>query len=371
MADHTVNQGGGPDPDFATLCAAVAAATAGETIEIQGTWSADDTTAVAWDVAVSVTADASAKQIGRPWKTGDTHYRLRVVAATEHTFTVTANLVITDLDIQSESTVVSAELFRAAGASTGTLVNCMLGFTGNTDQQDVWYTESATSRTWLFEQCFFYDVGRSIFDSVSDGNGAMTINFNSCGSFNIGADGARHNGSWFGKGEAHASGVYAINAHNCLIHVSDTNAFGVDTTDGEMNIDCTYSIANIATTALSANENNEDLTGTVGSYTWTTTPSTGDQVGLTNITSGTYDPALVDDADNDAQEFHATATDAGLTIPLTDILGKTRDTGAPPTNFFDVGPHALTLAAAAFGGQLNNPIFRVKNRGYGHLREIR
>ena len=87
MAVLTVKQSGG---DYTTLNAAVAAAIASDTISIEGAWTADDTTSVTWDVATSVTADASSKQIGRPWASGDTHYRLRPTSG--HVFTVTADV---------------------------------------------------------------------------------------------------------------------------------------------------------------------------------------------------------------------------------------------------------------------------------------
>ena len=360
MTARTVNQSGGPAPDYSTLNAAVAASTAADTIEIQGTWSADDTTQVTWNVAVIVTADSSSQQIGAPWVSGGTEYRHRVTDAVEHAFIVTADVDITGINIQSDATgagAVSDELFRAAGAYGCVITNCMLGFTTNTDQQDIWYTETFTTRTLTFEQCFFYDVGRSIIDNAwATGGGTLTINFNSCGSFNIGADGARYDGCWYGQSGAENTSTINVNAHNCLIHVSDLNAFALESTSDTFNIDCTYSIANIATTAISVNEDSEDLTGTVGSRTWATSTAGGDEVLLTNITSGTYNPALVNDAtNNDAQTFHAVVTDAGLTIPTLDILGQERDKATPS---FDCGPSALTLAAGG-GTTHQGPLGRV------------
>ena len=180
---RTVNQGGTTPPDYGSLNAAVADSTAADTIEIQGTWSADDTTGVTWNVAVIVTADSSAKQIGRPWASGDTHYRLRPTSG--HVFTVTADVDLTNIDVQSESSGVSDEIFRAAANYNATITNCMLGFTGNVDQQDVWYIEDNGTKTVTFEQCFFYDVGRSIIDQTAGSSGTFTVNFNSCGSYNI------------------------------------------------------------------------------------------------------------------------------------------------------------------------------------------
>lgn len=345
MSDASIQQSGG---DFTSINAFIADAgtVATDTGTISGTWSASDTTSVTWNKAVIIVATGGSVQIGKPWVSGGTEYRH--VEGAGHAFTVTANVNITGINIQSDSTGVSDELFRAAGADGCVITDCQLGFTGNTDQQDIWYTETFTTRTLTFEQCFFYDVGRSIIDNAwATGGGTLTINFNSCGSFNIGADGARHDGCWYGQSGAENTSTINVNAHNCLIHVSDLNAFALESTSDTFNIDCTYSIANIATTAISVNEDSEDLTGTVGSRTWATSTAGGDEVLLTNITSGTYNPALVNDAtNNDAQTFHAVVTDAGLTIPTLDILGQERDKATPS---FDVGPSALTLAAGGAG----------------------
>lgn len=350
MSTRTVNQGGGPAPDYSNLNAAVDDSMATDTIEVQNTWSADDTTQVVWNVAVSVTADAAAKQIGRPFQSGDTHYRHRVTSG--HSFVVTAEVDITDLDIQSDSSGVSDELFRAAGSDGGTLTNMMLGFTGNTDQQDVWYTEDNSTKTIEFEQCFFYDVGRTIVDQWSGGgSGTMTVKFNSCGGYNIGANGGRAGGSWVGVDNSNSGDTIAVFAHNCLCHGAALYIFSTNSVNPTFNVDANYCITNEISANFIVGEDSEDVVGSDFEYTWTAAadPGTGDFVGLTNITSGTYDPALTDHANNDAKGFHAVLTDAGLTIPPLDILGQTRATGAPPTNFFDCGPSALTLAAGGVG----------------------
>ena len=362
MADKTVNEGATTPPDYSTLNAAVAAATTGQTIEIQGTWDSDDTTSVAWDVDAIVTADADAKQQGRPYNasTDATGGPYRHREGSGHAFTVTndADVTITGINIQSDSGNTSDELFRSAGAAGCVITNCQLGFTGNTTEQDVWYTESESTRTLDFIQCFFYDVGRSVVDFISPSNNTatLTINFNSCGSFNIGADGARSDGCIVGIDTLQANNTIAIRSHNCLFDVDDFYLFSASDTTGAWTVHCNYSILSIEVAAIANNKDSEDVVGSVGGYTWTTTPSTGDQVGLTNITSGTYDPALVDDADNDAQTFHATVTDAGLTIPDLDILGQTRDKATPS---FDCGPSALTLAA---GGLIPLPRYTMINQ---------
>jgi len=356
MSARTVNQGGTTPPDYGSLNAAVADSTAADTIEIQGTWSADDTTGVTWDVAVIVTADSSAKQIGRPFQSGDTHYRLRPTSG--HVFTVTADVDLTNIDVQSESSGVSDELFRAAANYNATFTNCMLGFTGNVDQQDVWYCEATGTKTLNFIQCFFYDVGRSIVDQWNGGEGGtFTINFNSCGSYNIGANGAREDGSWGGFATTASGDTIDVNAHNCLMHHSDVNVFAASSSNPTINVDGHYCLISTASGSLALFTDTEVDTGSGYSYVWGTTTAGGLEVLLTNLTSGTYNPALVDDTtNNDAQTFHTTVTSAGLTIPTLDIIGQERDKAAPS---FDVGPYALTLAAGGAGTWPKGPLSRL------------
>ncbi len=370
MADATIKQSGG---DYTSINAFITnvATGGGDTGTISGTWSVDDTASVTWDTAVIIVATGSSKQIGRPFQSGDTHYRHREGAG--HAFTVTADVDIKDVDIQSDSTGVSDELFRSAGAASITLINCQLGFTGNTDQQDVVYTEDNTTKTYFFEQCFFYDVGRSVVDAASGAEvGTLTINFNSCGSFNIGANGARNDGCWYGRASASTNNTVNINTHTCLINVSDSRIFASNGTNGTFASDFAFSILNIAASAAVTNFDTNDQNDLIELATWLTSTASGDpEVIMTNITSTTYNPALVDDnTNNDAQSGHGTLTDAGLTVPTLDILGQTRNTTGD-ANTLDVGPSALTLAAAVFAGELHNPIFRIKNKGYGHLREAR
>ena len=333
----------GTGKTYATVELAMIDAIAGDTISIESTWSGDDATQVNYDVAAIIIVDASSKQIGRPFQSGDTHYRHRVTSG--HAFVVTADVDITDVDIQSDSSTTSDEIFRAAANYNATITNCMLGFTGNVDQQDVWYCEDNGTKTVTFEQCFFYDVGRSIVDQTAGSSGTFTVNFNSCGSFNIAANGGRNAGMWFGS-LAGASATIVVNAHNCLLHhasgISDRTV--ACASGATVTAHFNYCIGNNPTTDLFSDVDTTDTVGTVGSYTWTAAadPGTGDFVGLVNITSGTYNPALTDHANNDAKGFHAVVTDAGLTIPDLDILGQTRDKTTP---LFDVGPSALTLAA--------------------------
>ena len=339
MADATIQQSGG---DFSSLNAFIADAgtSASDTGTIQGTWSVDDTTAVTWNKAVIIEADADSKQAGRPWDTGDTTYRHRVTSG--HAITVSAAVDISDINIQSSSGGTSDELFRMSSPQNLTCRRCMLGWDNDINQQDVVYLDDASSSvTFLFEQCFFYEVGRSIVDAYTGTaeTGTITIDFNSCGSYAVGGFGGRENAAWVGIGSSSNDADYNVNAHNCLLTSDDTNVFAIRAAiDATLDVSATYCLTDVTAANLSANEDSETTTGSGFSYTWTDgTPGAGSVVALTDITTIPYDPTLQDDANNDAQEFHSVATGSGLTIPATDYIGNTRDAA------YDVGPHEVSF----------------------------
>lgn len=302
-------------------------------------WDDDDATAVTWDKAVIIVANSDAKQIGKPWVSGGTEYRHRV--ASGHAFTVTADVDITDINIQSDSSTGSDELFRAAGTYSGTITNCMLGFTGTTSEQDIWYSNDSATKTISFVQCFIYDVDRAIVHIQTSGEtGTVTINWNACGALGV--------GMWFRTTSNDTNNTFDCNAQSCLLNATDAAAFVATTSNPTLNVDAPRCITNIANeAALGSFDDTIDTTGTLFAATWRTSTGGGDEVLLVNITSTTYDPNLVDDeTNNDAQSRHATRTDATLEIPAFDILGQERDITTP---LFDCGPHALTLAAGGGG----------------------
>ncbi len=344
MATYTIKQSGG---DFSSINAFIAdgATVATDIGSIEGTWSVDDTTSVTWNKAVVIVADSSSKQSGRPWRSGDTTYRHR--EASGHAFTCTAAIDITGINIQSDSTGTSDELFRATTPADSTFTNCQLGFTGNTDQQDIYYLDTTETITLTFEQCFFYDAGRSVINQ-SNASGAFTntVNFNSCGSLNISANGGKGDGSWFGYANTNTGTTVTINAQNCLLTTADTYIFGGTSSNPVYTINATYCVSETSSLNLAASEDTQTLTGTEFSYTWVdAVTAAGSEVGMVDITGPDYDPALIDDdTDNEAMSFHSTRTESGLEIPATDIAGQSRDITTPS---FDVGPYARTLAAAA------------------------
>lgn len=354
MASYTIKQSGG---DFSSINAFIgdAGTVASDVGNIEGGWSSADTSGVTWNKAVTVQAnDSSSKQAGRPWATGGTTYRHKV--ASGHAFTVSANVILKDFTIESDSTGVSDEIFRTS--SNITTLDCTrmhLGFSGNTDQQDVLYVASGgtLSTSATFEQCFFFDVGRSIVDDYQS-QGSYEINFNSCASYNIGANGGRSGASWVGIDGQSSVGDVNINAHNCLFNTETQFVFRQDGGLLTFDISATYCISETTSDDLTANQDSEVTTGTQWSHTWADTDQgSGDYVIMEDVTTSPYDPRLQDfgNSNNEAQDSHTTASGSGLTIPGTDIVGISR----PQNTNYDIGIFEIEVAKVG-GSMPSNPL---------------
>jgi len=154
MGSFTINGSG----SYASLNAAVAAASGGDAIQATGTWSSSDTTSVSWDVAVTVTADSDSKQIGRPWKSGDTTYRL-VVSGDTSIDIAEVDVDISDISIIStnnnDDPLIDMGNYSSDGPVDITLRRCHLGWDDdNTDQTIVYvdHYDTLGSFTVEFEQ---------------------------------------------------------------------------------------------------------------------------------------------------------------------------------------------------------------------------
>lgn len=339
----TIEDGGGGD--FSSLDGAIGDASVfnGDYIEAQGTWTAKDVDNVDWIKSVLFSAAGSSKQIGRPWDTGDTHYQLAGTGS-GHLITVSADVNITDVDIESASVGISDEIFRNATPYDVICNKCQIGFgaSGGDDQQDVVYWSGATAATFDFENCMFHDVGRSICDGYS-ASATVTINFNSCSGLDLGSYGARNDGAWVGLMASSGSSTVVVNAFNCLLSSEDLYCFSYDVVGSfTVNTDDCFTNLTAGNLVGMGTETSSDLTA---SATWIESPTgTGDEVGMTEIDTSPYDQSLVDDADNDAQDKHTTATgtNSGLPMPSTDIVGTSRPQGADSK--YDVGAFEVAVA---------------------------
>jgi len=325
-----VAQSGG---DYTTLSDAIDSALDGEFIEIQGTWSSRENTRITVASAVTVRCDSDSKQIGRAWKTGDTHYQHRSTSA-GHSFTITDTgaFTIEDVDIILDHTGVSDEIFRNNVANTFVAKRCVLGFgvAGGTDQQDLLYTEAVTNVT--FENCMFYNVYRGVIDFL---NASGTVNINSCTAYEIGFDAST--GGRSGLVGKNSTGTTTINIFNTLVFMQGTS-FPVCTnsTASGTTANIERLVTNSTTAPVVTVPSTTSYAGNVSSATINATDTSGNYI-VTSITSP-YDLTLLDSANNAAIGAHSDGTGGGLTMPSTDILGTTRS--AP----YDIG--AFTVAAS-------------------------
>lgn len=317
MTTWYIQESGG---DFTSLDAAFdSGSTAGaDVFEIAGSWTANDTTAVSWSKAVTVNVTGSSKNTnGYPGRENGSY---RLVNASGHMFTVTADVVINDMDMMSASTGESDEIFRVnSGGHDVTCRRCLIGFEANIAEQDLVYNDSGPN-TITFESCIFYNVGRSIIDAWTP-PAASTYNFNGCSSWNIGANGARSDGCWVGTHNGYGD---TINAFNNLITGEDTYVFGDDGA-GDTVVNADYNLVNWNSGDLSNNGITENLTGNTFEVPFVEGNPAAGQVGFIETGTSPYDLRLYDDADNLAIDYHSVETgpDSGLTI-ANDILGTVR-----------------------------------------------
>jgi hypothetical protein len=346
--------------DYASLNAAIADASDGNTITISGSWSGDDTTDVSMNTTVTVNVTGTSQNNnGYPGRASGSYRLVKADAGADHVFTFSGDksITINDMDIMSDSTGVSDEIFSVGDNDSDiTCTRCHIGFSGNTDQQDiVYFTDDSVTVTWTFTSCMFYDVGRSIIDIYDVSGSTITVNFNSCSSFNIGANNSRNLGAWVGVDALGGTPTIVVNAFNCLIEydIGSEIAFAVDSgPTATLNADYCISRGSSGSGKFyNAFDTVNVGNGNLYDYTWTADadPGSGDKVGLRDITTSPYDQRLTDHANNDAIDVHSVETgpDSGLALP-SDILGTAR--GAAESH--DIG--AFEVAAA---GGITLPLY--------------
>jgi hypothetical protein len=339
MAAISVQQGGGGD--YTTLEAAVEAfSTAdGDVITISGTWTIREDTRIAVSDALTIVATGDSKQIGRPWRTGDTHYQHRSTSA-GHSFTITDTGAVTfeDLDIILDHTGVSDEIFRNNVSNTFTARRCLLGFAVRTDQQDVYYNEAVS--TALFEQCHFYNAYRAVCDIFAYDTGS-TIKFNSCTGYDIGysTGGSTRSGV---VGMTGSTNTLVVDMFNCIFHINTGSAITGHTSGATLN--CYTVVTNQAQISAGGAGQLDTNTDNTVNAAINDTDSSGNYI-LIDTTTSPYDLRLFDNATNNAAQDHSTnATGLGLTIPSTDIVGTSR----PQNTNYDIGAFEVVASTGAF-----------------------
>jgi hypothetical protein len=358
MATHSVMDGGG---DFTTLAAALADAgtSAGDTIEISGTWDNDDTAAcTVADNNITIQAVGSSKcapfAVASP-----THYRLRCATNGSHCILVNnTGCVIDGLEIKQGSTGSSDEGIRMA-ASGGTLTvknSHIYGGSSYVIRQDGIYINNI-SATLNLENCIIHTFDRT---GIHDQNYTaetvvVTVNVNSCTIFGCGNDYPAENEAPGGIGvdSSHLDSVHNINVFNSVVVNNEqagsgaedfaisTGMAGTITWNIHNSIDSDNSIASRDAAAFeclaSRTETDSD------------TPGAGNWVVFEDVTTYPYDLRLKSNVENDAQDAHDSGSGAGIDMPDADIAGTTR----PQNTNYDCG--AFEIAAA--GGESGTVVF--------------
>jgi hypothetical protein len=346
MATLDVKQSGGT---YSTLASALSSANASDTISIEGSWTVDDTSAATIaDDNLTIQTDASSKHPGYWDEATSQHHRL-VVSDGNHALTLNGAYTLTmdGVAIEQGGTGSSDEGFRCVpGTSdTVTIKNCLIQCSNNSADQDCIYTGYNTSiGTISLENTIIWGCHRAgiHLQNAHSTTATGTLDINSCTLWNNGNGGGPDDGgiAFWTQLSSDGSG-FTINVHNtvCLDNFIDFNDNIRASGSGIGAWNVSYSIDSDGTIASET----DGGTGNLASRTATdsTSPGAGDWVIFEDITSAPYDLRIVDNAENDAQDDHTTATAHGLTIPSTDIVGTSR----PQNTNHDIGAFEIEAAA--------------------------
>ena len=352
MPTLTVKQSGG---DYTTLAAAVTAATAGDIIEISGTWSVDDTAAVT--VAVNnldIKCTGDSKHPGYVMGT-PTYYRLRVNANSPCIMvgTTVTGTIIDNLEIRQANTGIDGHGINwnepTVDSGTLTVKNCLIyASSSNAGQRGIRHQNNDyVTQTLNVENCILWGWGRAgimtntVFGTQTPPNCVITANINSCTIYNCGhADlsqgyQARRNVS---------SASHTVNLFNCVI-VDNYIDIGMT---GNALAWIIWKIYNCIVSDLSIDDINTyaDYTGSGNlqerGVTDTASPGAGNWVIFRDKTTAPYDLRLLDNAtDNDAQDMHTSGTGGDLTMVTADIVGTTR----PQNTNYDCGAFEVAVVS--------------------------
>lgn len=335
----TVQQSGGDYNNFKD-----AVTDADNIINISGTWTVDDgftgTITVASGEAITVTCSGGSETIGRPHAGSEATYRLRKTDS-GHVFTQSAEITITGMDAQHANPSTSDEIFDNNTGTVGvTLKKCVIGYSANTSQCDMFESTSNPDADVVLENCAIYNVGRQVLGMGTPGTNEYKLT--ACHFFNIGTA-ADQNSAIVRIGSGTNGPIARV--FNCTIHLVDDAqvlAFIVAGTPNSEQLIIDRSIVS-DTVWSDGNWTTETVTDSLVSRTWTDDidPGGGNFVIVEDTTTSPFDLRLQDNAtDNDAQDLHADSTGAGLTMPADDIVGTTR----PQNTNFDAGMFEVVAA---------------------------
>lgn len=369
MTTWTLQPSGG---DYTTLAAALsnASTVANDIIEASGDWTSttDTSAATVADDNITIRCKVADQARHTGFDNAGSNYELSVSGA--HALTVNnTGCIIDGLLILQNGTGTSDEGIRmAASAGTLTVINSILRAANDTSDQDGIHAP-ALACTVNAENNMISGFGRAALQAqITSGAHTQTWNLISTTAWNNGRNTSETDGGGISVHTKDSGSVANINAQNCCF-VSNTSqssddydesASGAQLGTKNWQLDnCISSDASITARdsgAVNANEN-----WVIGE---TDTADADGDVLVNDITSAPYDLRLIDDAANDAQDQHATATGAGLTIgdyagSAVDIAGTSR----PQNTNYDIG--AFEVVAAVGGANPKGPLGRPFHGPFG------
>ena len=352
MANLTVEEDGGGD--YTTLDEACDNIGAGETITVQGEWDNEDTRNVIVSTNCNITATGSARVTTAGHAAGTPlHFRLYCDSSGSHCITVNDNPTTIDgIDVrQGSSTGASDEGIRSAATGTIIIKNCIISSEETNVDQDGIYI--FLDQTLTVENCIIYDWTRAAID-IQQGNNNKTIviNVNSCSIHeDLSQAGADVGGI---SADLRGTGTTAINVHNTFIFTISTN--GNDYNEyqsGSTTITWGISFSIDSDNSIAARDG-----GGSGNQASRTIASSDQGAGsfviVDDLTGNISNLALQDlvNANNNAQDEHATASAEGLTIPATDIDGTSR----PQNTNYDIGAFEIVSGGAAIFASISDTV---------------
>lgn len=359
MADASIAPSGG---DFTSSQGFLgdAGTGTGDTGTISGDWSGGYDTTNCTVADTNITLVTSGSSVITDWEdTTGSNYRLVCTTSSDHCIQIdSTGCTLDGLIIVQDSTGSSDECVRmAASGGTCTVINSILRCDNSSSDQDGLYAGNIGC-TVQCENVGAIGGGRCGFNMQPfSGTVTQTWNLISCTAFNNGQDDTAGDGG-LGLTTNNSAATINANAHNMIsVNNSGTNAEDFARSSSSptqtWNLDnciCsdTQSITDRDSGAVNAHENITVVEGN---------PASG-QLGLIETGTIPYDLRLFDDTtDNVAQDDHANATGAGLTIGdyagAVDFLGTSR----PQNTNYDIGMHEVSVAAAANPkGPLGHPL---------------
>lgn len=279
---------------------------------------------------------------------------------TSHIITIDANWGRVEwLDIKMAAAGASDEGIRVAVNTDDVLISYCIIWTDQSasDQDGINFADAPdTSSTCSMDNCIIYGWERAgihpQYSSAIGAGAALTLDVDHCSIHDCGASGEVESGALYVRSED-AGDVVVINLHNTWGAGIAVNAPFVD---GEAN---TQPNTPIGTVTWNGSDNGRDDTtdhiqGTDNTTAWedatdgiaAVTKSTGAWIVVNNITAGSEDLLLLDDAAGNIMagrgiDRQGSEPDARQDFS-TDITGGTR-----PTTSVDIGAHQVSAAPAA------------------------